>query len=130
MACTKEEIEKKRLAALQKRQSKLMYQNNTAHYSPVKLNSEASGGPSVLYYQQYTPDRVKNYNYNASKTLHPYARPENNMSPPVSKVVSGSIYLISDNRFEVNPSEFCTPLINIFKTIPSRNYGKWWQIIR
>lgn len=122
MACTKEEIEKKRLAALQKRQSKLMYQNN-ALCSPLKLNSEASGGPSVSFNQQFTPSRVKNFNY-ARKTFHPYARPENNTSTPVSKVVSGSVYLISDSRFEVNPSEFCTPLINIFKAIPSKNYGK------
>ncbi|XP_026321507.1 SWI/SNF-related matrix-associated actin-dependent regulator of chromatin subfamily A-like protein 1 isoform X2 [Hyposmocoma kahamanoa] len=133
MACTKEEIEKKRLAALQIRQSKLTIQNN-ATSSPVKLNSETSSGPLVMYYPPSTPGRVKNYNHNASKTFHPYAKPECSTSMhskmPLSKVVSGTIYLISDNRFEVNPSEFCTPLINIFKSIPSRNYdakSKLWN---
>lgn len=128
MACTKEEIEKKRLAALLKRQSKLTNQNNASNSFPVKLNSEASGRPSVSFYEQSTPGRVQNYNYNARKALHPYAKPECNTSMhnqmPISKVVCGTIYLISDNRFEVNPSEYCTPLINIFKSIPSRNYGK------
>lgn len=128
MACTKEEIEKKRLAAKQKLLSKLANQNNASNCSPVKLNSVASGIPSVSYYQQSTPSRVKNCNYNASTTLHPYFKPEYKTSMyntmPISKVVSGTIYLTSDNRFEVNPSEFCTPLINIFKSITSRNYGK------
>lgn len=128
MACTKEEIEKKRLAAKQKLLSKLANQNNALNCSAVKLNSEASGIPSVSYYQLSTPGRVKNCNYNATKTFHPYVKPEYKTSmyntTPTSKVVSGTIYLISDNRFEVNPSEFCTPLINLFKSVPSRNYGK------
>lgn len=132
MACTKDEIERKRLAALQKRQSKLTIQNNALNYSPVTVNSQASGEPSVSYYQQPAPAPMKNYNYNARKIFHPYAKPENSTSMctkmPISKVVSGTIYLISDNRFEVNPSEFCTPLINIFKSIPSRNYGKMSSI--
>lgn len=133
MACTKEEIEKKRLAALQKRQSKLTNQNNALNFSAANFYSKASGEPSVSYYQQSTPGPVKNYTYNASRTFHPYAKPENSTSKcnelPISKVVSGTIYLISDKRFEVNPSEFCTPLINIFKSIPSRSYGKWWSVI-
>lgn len=121
MACTKEEIEKKRLAALQKRQNKTENLNNSL-CSTVNISSprtplgQSRAGP------------VRNFsNFSASgKTYHPYVKSESKTqesSVPVTKVVSGTIYLISEERFEVNPSEFCTPLINVFKTISSRNYG-------
>lgn len=119
MACSKEEIERKRLAAIQKRLSKSYenIQNNSQLQKPKEwtLTSQSSNiGP------------VKTFK--GSNTFHPYAKPESSKQAenavPVSKVVSGTVYLISEHRFEVNPSEFCTPLINIFKSIPSRNYGK------
>ncbi|XP_047535168.1 SWI/SNF-related matrix-associated actin-dependent regulator of chromatin subfamily A-like protein 1 [Vanessa atalanta] len=121
MACTKEEIERKRLAALQKRQEKLNNKQclrmNT--FSPIN----SSAGP------------VKS-SAASSIGFHPYGKPENsksfaeNASIPSTKVVTGTVYLISEDRFEVNPSEFSAPLINIFKTIPSKTYdinSKLWN---
>ncbi|KAL0821998.1 hypothetical protein ABMA28_005384 [Loxostege sticticalis] len=131
MSCTKEEIEKKRLAALQKRQNKVLCVTPNKPSASPATNSfgtpKSAGGP------------IKNNAYNTSSSFHPYARLSN--SPkcsnlqsencvPVGKIVNGTVYLISEDRFEVNPSEFCTPLINIFKTLPSRSYDantKLWN---
>lgn len=118
MACTKEEIERKRLAALQKRQNKLSIgrysdQNtSTSVQSRSPLPSSSNGGVKTLL--------------GNSNRSHPYVKLSNSSDKsnvPVEKVVSGTIYLISEDRFEVNPSEFCTPLINIFKSLPSKSYG-------
>ncbi|XP_052755113.1 SWI/SNF-related matrix-associated actin-dependent regulator of chromatin subfamily A-like protein 1 [Galleria mellonella] len=131
MTCTKEEIERKRLAALQKRQNKICDQN----LSPINTTIKPVGSPrnSTLL----SPGPIKGlYNGNQSRNFHPYAKPGSSLSTlpesnvPVGKVVTGTVYLISENRFEVNPSEFCTPLINIFKTIPSKSYDantKLWN---
>lgn len=122
MACSKEEIERKRLAALQKRQSNLTSKINNSPFSPGTSygNHASSAGPS-----QAGP--AKSFSSNTQKSYHPYTKPSNNIKEantvPVTKIVSGTVYLISEERFEVNPSEFCTPLINIFKTMPSKSYG-------
>lgn len=125
MSCTKEEIERKRLAALQKRQSKISPQNASLNNSPIKFGSYSTAetpGPS-----NHGP--VKTFPNNNSKTYHPYAKPmsginQGESSVPVGKVVTGTVYLISEDRFEVKPSEFCPPLINVFKSILSKSYGK------
>ncbi|KAI5637782.1 hepA-related protein (HARP) domain-containing protein [Phthorimaea operculella] len=134
MSCSIEEIEKKRLAALQKRQSKVIQQNNTATSSPVKFQAFSSPSPSGPTNQRSSVGPIKSFTNSSNKSYHPYAKPQNNgfsgNTVPVTKVVSGTIYLVSEDRFEVNPSEFCTPLINIFKTIPSRSYDpqtKLWS---
>ncbi|XP_075980389.1 SWI/SNF-related matrix-associated actin-dependent regulator of chromatin subfamily A-like protein 1 [Anticarsia gemmatalis] len=127
MACSKEEIERKRLAALQKRQIKLTNNLN----SPVKVNP----APSARTPEPSKWGPAKSFQLNTNRS-HPYAKP--NVSPqspqvnnvPVGKVVSGTVYLISEDRFEVNPSEFCAPLINIFKSLPSKSYDsktKLWN---
>lgn len=131
MSCSREEIERKRLAALQKRQSK-----TNSSSSPLKPYNETpkslaySPSPSTSYSKLYNGGPTKSFSTNSPKPFHPYAKPENNTrnesTVPVDKVVSGTIYLISEERFEVKPSEFCTPLIDIFKTLPSRGYGKLW----
>lgn len=128
MSCTKEEIERKRLAALQRRQSKSGESNAAQTFSPAK---PASSTPSsyVSSYGQSNAGPIKTFNGNVSKSFHPYAKPENHQRMenmvPVTKIVTGSVYLVSEERFEVNPSEFCAPLINIFKTIPSKNFGEY-----
>lgn len=81
MSCSHQEIESKRLAALQ------------------KLQNKAGGAP----------------------------QPENMVEP---KVVSATVYLISEDRFEVNPSEFSSPLVNVFKTLNTRRFDnktKLWN---
>lgn len=125
MACSKEEIEKKRLAALQKRQNKLFGQCLTPSRTTAELPRSPYGSPKSSI------GPIKNSVKNGHQSVHPYAKPGSSVSAPsdsnypVGKVISGTIYLISEDRFEVNPSEFCTPLINIFKTLPSRSYGRY-----
>ncbi|KAG7311989.1 hypothetical protein JYU34_001430 [Plutella xylostella] len=115
MSCTKEEIERKRLAALQRRQNN----NKNSPLKPAPLQSTFSPSHSTKT--------------SSNRSYHPYAKPAATSiesSVPPGKVVSGTIYLISEDRFEVNPSEFCAPLINVFKSLPSKNYdpaSKLWN---
>lgn len=110
--CSREEIERKRLAALQKRQNKFVISNNNGETSP----GHSHAGP------------IRNIPGIFHKSFQPYPKSSPSKQPdvsvPITKVVSGTVYLISEDRFEVNPSEFCIPLINIFKSIPTRSYGK------
>ncbi|KAH9640292.1 hypothetical protein HF086_001644 [Spodoptera exigua] len=125
MSCSKEEIERKRLAALQKRQNLLANRN-----TPVKTNPAQGGSPLPSSSNSVFKSFASSLNRS-----HPYAKPkgpegvqENKV--PIGKVVTGTVYLISEDRFEVNPSEFCTPLINIFKSLPSKSYdskSKLWN---
>ncbi|XP_050677167.1 SWI/SNF-related matrix-associated actin-dependent regulator of chromatin subfamily A-like protein 1 isoform X2 [Leptidea sinapis] len=121
MACSKEEIERKRLAALQKIKTKLNTTNSQESRNiSNSISSRSVCGSPVL----------KTSNTNA---FHPYQKTERKIgleNAVVDKVVSGSVYLISEDRFEVNPSEFCTPLINVFKSIHSKSYdskSKLWS---
>ncbi|XP_050347742.1 SWI/SNF-related matrix-associated actin-dependent regulator of chromatin subfamily A-like protein 1 [Nymphalis io] len=129
MACSKEEIERKRLAALQKRQEKLnnqqCLQNNYNKQSPSNTFSPINSSAGSV-----KPRAGSHIGF------HPYGKPDNtkglaeNACIPITKVVTGTVYLISEDRFEVNPSEFSAPLINIFKTIPSKSYdinSKLWN---
>lgn len=113
MSCSKEEIERKRLAAIQKRQLKLS--SPSSPLGNVSISNTTQNSPSFT-----------SQNITGRKLYHPYKKPEINETEniPVTKVISGTIYLISEGRFEVNPSEFCVPLINIFKSLPSKCYGK------
>ncbi|CAH2093175.1 unnamed protein product [Euphydryas editha] len=124
MACSKEEIERKRLAAIRKRQEKISSQlkhkdsiaNAFSALKPIAEIVKPSAGSSLGFQPYAKPDSSKG--------------PIGNSSMPITRVVTGTTYLISEDRFEVNPSEFSTPLINIFKTIPSKSYdenSKLWN---
>lgn len=153
MACTKEEIERKRLAALQKRQIRVV--NNPDRTS---LSGDSNVGPIKNQYVSHVSfhpyaKNVKNdsnvspssniatgkfYNIqnkpNLSTKTNSQQNNENNSSGSSSQfsqpilnlgqVVTAKAYLISEHRFEVSISEFCMPLINIFKSISSGQYGK------
>ncbi|XP_013148259.1 PREDICTED: SWI/SNF-related matrix-associated actin-dependent regulator of chromatin subfamily A-like protein 1 isoform X2 [Papilio polytes] len=119
MSCSKEEIERKRLAAIQKRQLKLS--SPSSPLGNISISNTTQNSPSFT-----------SQNITGRKLYHPYKKPEINETEniPVTKVISGTIYLISEGRFEVNPSEFCVPLINIFKSLPSKCYDantKLWN---
>lgn len=121
MSCSKEEIERKRLAAIRKRQEKILSQSN--HNNDSIANTFLPLKSSVGIVKSSLGGRTG---------FQPYAKPDSskrsngNSSIPITSVVTGFTYLISEDRFEVNPSEFCTPLINIFKTIHSKSYGKFY----
>lgn len=117
MSCSKEEIERKRLAAIRKRQEKILSQSNLINDSIANTFLPLKSSVGIV---------------KSSPGFQPYAKPDSskrsngNSSIPITSVVTGTTYLISEDRFEVNPSEFCTPLINIFKTIHSKSYGKFY----
>ncbi|KOB57038.1 Uncharacterized protein OBRU01_25774, partial [Operophtera brumata] len=124
MSCSSEEIERKRLAALQKRQSKISGQNSTPQFgSPAKFyGNQLLDSPSTNTSRRL-PGPLKTVTSNTPRGYHPYAKPNSQVelnNIPVGKVVCGTVYLVSEERFEVNPSEFCTPLINIFKNSKSK----------
>ncbi|XP_039312253.1 SWI/SNF-related matrix-associated actin-dependent regulator of chromatin subfamily A-like protein 1 isoform X2 [Solenopsis invicta] len=100
--CSPEEIEKKRLLALQRRQqSQLKAQNTSTILSdssnvvrPVKLNNR----------------------------FNPISRnPEPRNSSSFTLSVTGKCYMISEDRFALEV-QFVPAIIETFKTIPSRNY--------
>ncbi|KAJ8712522.1 hypothetical protein PYW07_005364 [Mythimna separata] len=129
MSCSKEEIERKRLAALQKRQNLLS--NSNFNQSPAKKPYAAQIGSPIA---SSSNGGYKSFTHNSNRS-HPYAQARTSGSSeenrvPAGKVVSGTMYLISEDRFEVNPSEFCSPLINIFKSLPSKSFdskSKLWN---
>ncbi|XP_014478988.1 PREDICTED: SWI/SNF-related matrix-associated actin-dependent regulator of chromatin subfamily A-like protein 1 [Dinoponera quadriceps] len=113
--CSLEEIEKKRLLALQRRnQSQLKAQNNVPN-SPV--------------HKKISP------NYNTNVVRH---HKSNNRFNPIeprnfftsSKSVTGKCYMISDDRFALETSLYVPAIIETFKTVASKLYdpnSKIWN---
>lgn len=125
MECTPEEIAEKKRIALERLKAK----------KEAIAKSKASSAPQPNPKDPLsTSTKVPTNPYQNARSLsHPYANrmPSSNnvnvkkqqTAPIPSKVISCTCYMISHNRFEVQPSAFSSPLINAFKTIPSRNYG-------
>ncbi|XP_032683947.1 SWI/SNF-related matrix-associated actin-dependent regulator of chromatin subfamily A-like protein 1 [Odontomachus brunneus] len=104
-----EEIEKKRLLALQRReQAQLKAQNNTPRSNPT--------------YQQQT--KYKYYsNVKQCKPNNRYNPIEpRNFYKPQSQPVTGKCYMISTDRFALETSLYVPAIIETFKTVPSRLY--------
>lgn len=57
-------------------------------------------------------------------TLGMSSAPQKQIAPLFMNSVSCKVELISVQRFEVQPSSYHAKLIEVFKTIPSRSYGK------
>lgn len=118
MSCSKEDIETKRLAALERKRLRTnlkLHDGDASMYrnSPQAVNSNISS--------QYN---VPKQRFEPYKNVAKDTRPLNSSFSLPTKVVSGTAYLISENRFEVKPSHFSEQLINVFKSIKSRIYGE------
>ncbi|KAG4066477.1 hypothetical protein HA402_007113 [Bradysia odoriphaga] len=129
MECTAEEIAEKRRIALERLKAKKEALAK-ARESVTKPNESMALA---------TSKKISTNPYQSTRTMsHPYANKmpsttttaaKVNQPAPV-KVISCSCYMVSESRFEVNPSGFSNQLINIFKTIPSRSYDmktKLWS---
>lgn len=127
MECTAEEIAEKRRIALERLKAK---KEALAKARQSSIQSNGTESTTLA-----TSKKIPTNPYQNSRILsHPYANKTPSTSsvnvkkePTVSiptKVISCTCYMITDNRFEVQPSAFSTPLINIFRTIPSRGYGR------
>lgn len=65
----------------------------------------------------------KNYTQNGgAQTIA--ALPQKNVTPVFLNSVSCKVTMINAQRFEVQPSSFHNKLIEVFKSIPSKTYGK------
>lgn len=63
----------------------------------------------------------------ANSRLHnnsPYTKNSIDAQKFFGKTVTGTMTVISDSRFEVNLDGYSEKAIDIFRNIPSRNYGK------
>lgn len=123
---SKQEIENKRLAALEKIRAKNSSQlNNSFGHSQCfesANHNKHKGGVGPLHQNNGRNPKFQPYSRNSTVGISS-TPPSLPASPPIHKVVSGTIYLITEDRFEVKPSDFSEQMINIFKTIPSRSYG-------
>lgn len=120
MQCTPEQIEQKRREAQQKLAAKskspLLSTNLTSKLNPsvqpvVRDIFNRNGGNSQ------SPKSFK---------FKPYERPKQ-VLPFYSKKepITGTAYLVSEDRFAVDLSEFSAPAVEIFKSIPTRSYSKF-----
>jgi len=107
--CSLAEIEKKRLLALQRReQAQLKTQSisckaNNISQSTCKVDSVIKQNRS---HNRFNPIEPKNF-FNRTST------------------VTGKCYMINNDRFALETSTFIPTVIDTFKTIPSRMYGKY-----
>ncbi|KAL0104812.1 hypothetical protein PUN28_016447 [Cardiocondyla obscurior] len=107
--CTPEEIEKKRLLALQRRQNAQLKTQIMTKNSPLPQSSKSNNNRSAMQHK----DNKSNNRFNPIS-------PRNFFSKPSS--VTGKCYMISDDRFALETSSFVPAIIEIFKSIPSRIY--------
>lgn len=137
MECTPEQIAEKRRIALERLKVKKEAIAKAREQSSTNTaNSNTNVKASVAL---GTSNKITTSPYQNSRNIaHPYASKMsptnatnilNNKKEPVvsssllAKVISCSCYMISESRFEVNPSAYHNKLIDVFRTIPSRGYG-------
>ncbi|XP_044759876.1 SWI/SNF-related matrix-associated actin-dependent regulator of chromatin subfamily A-like protein 1 [Coccinella septempunctata] len=117
MQCTPAEIERKRLEALKKLASK--------NKSPLKPQNSSNGHVSQ------SPKFKFSKSFPSTSSTNHYAKPydrTNAVNKPITQfnpkdsVVTAKCVLQNESRFVVKLSAFSSPAIEVFKTIPSRNY--------
>ncbi|XP_071639778.1 SWI/SNF-related matrix-associated actin-dependent regulator of chromatin subfamily A-like protein 1 [Temnothorax longispinosus] len=105
--CTPEEIEKKRLLALQRRQEAQLKAQILSKDSPARQETHLSDSTNVV-------------RLNKSNVRFNPIEPRNFFSQPLN--VTGKCYMISEDRFALELSAFVPEIVEIFKTVPSRVY--------
>ncbi|XP_071562145.1 SWI/SNF-related matrix-associated actin-dependent regulator of chromatin subfamily A-like protein 1 [Temnothorax nylanderi] len=104
--CTPEEIEKKRLLALQRRLEAQLKAQISPKDSPARQQSHLSDSTNVRL--------------NKSNVRFNPIEPRNLFSQALN--VTGKCYMISEERFALELSAFVPEIVDIFKTVPSRVY--------
>ncbi|XP_077274708.1 SWI/SNF-related matrix-associated actin-dependent regulator of chromatin subfamily A-like protein 1 [Temnothorax americanus] len=105
--CTPEEIEKKRLLALQKRQEAQLKAQRSPKDSPARQQTHLSDGTNVARLNK------SNVRFNPIEPRNFFSQASN---------VTGKCYMISQDRFALELSAFVPEIVEIFKTVPSRAY--------
>lgn len=158
MACSAEKIaEKKREAMERLKRTKETLQ---APKQAVNANNSTSRGtapkPSVQFYGNQNPDKAIALNqyefkmnnqvpHSSSNRVFSQPYPRSNQNPNktapsnqkvasvFNKMVTCTCQMISHKRFEVKESRYYAKLIDVFKSIPTRSYGKYdwnWLFIK
>lgn len=108
--CSPAEIEQKRLLALQRRaQAQLKTQNTPTSSQTPRQTTHKSDSTNVLK-QNKTNNR-----------FNPI-EPKNFFNPTIP--VTGKCYMITNERFALETSSFVPAIIETFKTVPSKLYGR------
>lgn len=128
MSCLPEQIEKKRQEALQRlsknKGSPSMSMSNTSIISPQAQRPVQSSSKQGSHFSVKTPNKK------------PYEKVEWSLktkrSPSISKqeaalsnIITVNIKLMSVERFSVETSTYCNAVIDVFKTVPSKNFSKF-----
>ncbi|KAG5326033.1 SMAL1 protein, partial [Acromyrmex heyeri] len=119
--CTPEEIEKKRLLALQRRQQSQLKAQSTPISNQTHQQSKLNDNENIA--RQYKTNLNGNENIiRQNKTNNRFNPMELKkfFNPMVS--VTGKCYMISNDRFAIELSAFIPEIIDTFKTVPSRIY--------
>lgn len=122
MECTPEEIAEKRRIALERLKAKKEAMAKATKESTVLSTSKhISTNP-------YQDARIRAHPYaskvSSTATYNVSNQKEQTVPIPCKVIVTCSCYMISESRFEVKPSAFNNKLIDVFKTFPSRSYGR------
>lgn len=140
MSYSQEEIEQKRLLALQRKKQAQV--KNTSFNSTVSKNRISSANSHATFNQNKSTNTVKPFErYEAKNTQDKpkfgyhsntpkFNKHKERFNPMSTKKffgqksrITGKCYMISDDRFTLETSSYFPPLIETLKTIPSRSYG-------
>jgi hypothetical protein len=151
---SQEDIEKKRLQALQRKNQRVLFDNNVNKKATV-TSKNATSNQLLQNKTVNSIDRISNnftnkykntnlvpnsnkfsthINYRGKSQSSIKLQSMKNRFHPVAnttnfygvqQVQEVQCFMISDNRFNVDMSVFDTNLVDLFKTIPSRLYSKY-----
>lgn len=140
MNYSKEEIEKKRLLALQRRKQAQLRsipfnpnantKNNVSFTNNNIITNENISNTSKNFEQgslRYVDIKARNSSF---KNNEKFNKKDGRFSPMSTKkffgeksCITGKCYMITDERFALETSSYFPPFIETIKTIPSRLYG-------
>lgn len=113
--CSAEEIAKKRRIAIEKLKTK------KSEIATTVTNAQGNVSGQMVaqsFYGQSNNIKSKN---NEKSSQPAFKKPKYEIPVP-RQIITCTCYMISSQRFVVNPSEFSSKIIEIFKSIPSKNY--------
>lgn len=121
MQCTAEQIEEKKRLAQNKLAQK--YGLNSPNKSFSNSSSTLNAAKSDLKQLPSGTNSPKAFKFK------PYDKPTSALSfYGKASLVTASCYLISESRFAVDLNGYSSAAIDVFKTIPSRNYSNCFHV--
>lgn len=138
---TQEEIEKKRLEALQRKQQ--IQSKVKSPFDPGKVQRNqnkpiTSFSQSTSSFQRSITDPILRSEPNNSRIGPMRTYKTNNRYTPmtpqkffgINSVITGKCYMITNERFAIETSSYLSSVIEVFKTVDSRIYGKLYKIFK